>query len=364
MSRSPASPDHSRLGGLDLLRLVAALLVVLFHYTFHGPGFYDLTWVSLPEVSPITKYFNFGVPLFFTISGFVIAYSAEGRTVREFLIARAARLYPGFLICMTLTFVAVALFGGLRLHTTSLQWAANLFIVAPAFKQPYMDPVYWSIAVEVMFYAWVAMAISFGIFERRLPTIAAGWILISFANEQIFNVEAIRRLLITNYSGYFSSGLMLYALFRGQRSTTNCCLLCLATLLGAFQADWNADWLRERGVELSSWIEMSLGGSATAIVGLFVVMRQIPLRPKLVLAVGGLTYPLYLIHQMIGYVIFNHLEGFAPPSVMILGMIIVMIAISWTIYKFIERPAQSRTKVFLSKILNAEQRSPDGLRAH
>src|SRR6185295_17219947 len=99
--------------------------------------------VALPWLTPVAKYGFLGVPVFFVISGFVIAYSAEGRTATGFAIARFARIYPGFLFCMTLTFFALVVFGAPRFSTSFWQWTANLAIAAPQFGQRYMDSAYW-----------------------------------------------------------------------------------------------------------------------------------------------------------------------------------------------------------------------------
>ena len=94
----------ARVQALDLLRLVAVLGVILFHYGFRGPTAFNVTHVAVPELTWIARYGFLGVPIFFVISGFVIAYSAEGRTATTFAIARFSRIYPCFLFCMTLTF--------------------------------------------------------------------------------------------------------------------------------------------------------------------------------------------------------------------------------------------------------------------
>jgi peptidoglycan/LPS O-acetylase OafA/YrhL len=80
-----------------------------------------------------------GVPVFFAVSGFVIAYSAEGRTPIGFAIARFSRIYPTFVLCMTLTFAATLLFGAGHFEVMPAQWFANLFIAAPLLGQPYVD---------------------------------------------------------------------------------------------------------------------------------------------------------------------------------------------------------------------------------
>jgi peptidoglycan/LPS O-acetylase OafA/YrhL len=82
------------------------------------------------------------VPAFFVISGFVIAYSAEGRTAVGFAIARFSRIYPTFVFCMTLTFLALLMWGPPQFKETLAEWVANFFIAAPALGQPYMDAAY------------------------------------------------------------------------------------------------------------------------------------------------------------------------------------------------------------------------------
>jgi peptidoglycan/LPS O-acetylase OafA/YrhL len=77
---------------------------------------------------PVAKYGFLGVPAFFVISGFVIAYSAERRTAVGFVIARFSRLYSTFDFCMTLTFLAILMWGPPHFKATPAQWFANLFI--------------------------------------------------------------------------------------------------------------------------------------------------------------------------------------------------------------------------------------------
>jgi peptidoglycan/LPS O-acetylase OafA/YrhL len=209
---SAAKKDRRRFEGLDLVRFVAAVLIVLYHYSFHGPGAFDLTWVSLPAIAAVTKYFYMGVPLFFVISGFVIARSVAGRSVSEFVRARVARIYPTFLLCMTITFIASELFGKPEIDVSIGQWFANLFIAAPLLKSQYMDSVYWSIVYEVIFYCLIAGFMWFGLMERRLDEAVALWLLISCANEMVFGSELLRRVLITNYSAFFASGMLIFSM--------------------------------------------------------------------------------------------------------------------------------------------------------
>jgi peptidoglycan/LPS O-acetylase OafA/YrhL len=183
-----------RVQALDLLRLVAVLGVVLFHYGFRGPTAQGITHVALPELASFARYGFLGVPIFFVISGFVIAYSAEGRTAIGFAIARFARIYPGFVFCMTITFLATLVFGAPHFETSLAQWAANLFIAAPGLRQPYMDSAYWSLVYEIVFYAWVAILIAVGVFRPHINVVVLVWLSISLLNELVLESIVIRKI--------------------------------------------------------------------------------------------------------------------------------------------------------------------------
>ena len=356
--RSPSiKSGHGRVEALDILRLFAALSVVAFHYSFRGAGADNMTWLSLPALIPVTKYGFLGVQLFFVISGFVIAYSAEGRNAREFVVARVARIYPGFLACMTLTFVITLAFGAPRFQTSITQWLANLAIVAPALKQPFMDGVYWSIVYELVFYAWTTVIIAGGLFPRRLPLIVVVWLAISMANELILSSNAVRRLLVTDASGFFAAGLLLYALYSGRRGAAVWLLLAAATLVGALQANGDADWVRNHfAIALSPLSVMIISVAAVALVGGCLLLRRLPLPANILLAAGGLTYPLYLLHQMLGFIAFNRLQGVASPPILVLATLAVIVVLSWAIYRYVERPGQRAIRTMVGQILRVPPR--------
>jgi len=75
--------------GLDLVRFAAALIVTLFHLAYFGwhktssaPADFAL---KLSGVGSIFSSGWVGVPIFFVLSGFVIAFSATGRTAEQFV---------------------------------------------------------------------------------------------------------------------------------------------------------------------------------------------------------------------------------------------------------------------------------------
>lgn len=94
MSVGPANAPGRELEGLDLLRIIASLGVVFYHYgDYLSPGFWP-AWIALPIIP-----FRLWVDLFFVLSGFVISYVyapriGHGFGYGRFLQKRLARLMP------------------------------------------------------------------------------------------------------------------------------------------------------------------------------------------------------------------------------------------------------------------------------
>src|SRR5688572_13967921 len=85
---------------LDSLRGIAALCVVLFHFTFG----YDNGLKILEEGKFYFTYGYLGVHLFFLISGFVILMTLEKtKSSADFFVSRFSRLYPAYWTAIILT---------------------------------------------------------------------------------------------------------------------------------------------------------------------------------------------------------------------------------------------------------------------
>jgi peptidoglycan/LPS O-acetylase OafA/YrhL len=326
---------------LDAMRLVAVLGVLLFHYGFQGPTGIDGKLVALPELGASARYGFLGVPVFFVISGFVIAYSAEGRSAVEFSIARFARIYPTFLLCMTVTFLAVLLFGSPQFQASFGQWAANLLIAAPGSR--YVDSAYWSLVVEAIFYAWVALFVWLGLFQRRMDVIIAVWLGISLLIEMTLDTHWINKLLVADYSGFFATGILLYQLRKGRRDLVLQCLLATSVMVAVYQAAHNLDWLRaETSAPFDDVIVAAICLASIIIIMLATHIRELPVGSSVLLAIGGMTYPLYLLHQQLGYVLVHRLGG--EPYLVAGLVILLVVGISWAMWRFVERPLQSFVK--------------------
>src|SRR5579884_4027712 len=102
---------HERFDGIELLRFVLALGVVIFHYYFWAPHKGLIAYAPPTSRGDALVYFMFGVEAFFAVSGFVIILSAANRRPIDFLIARAARLGPTLLAASSITMITYILLG-------------------------------------------------------------------------------------------------------------------------------------------------------------------------------------------------------------------------------------------------------------
>ena len=349
----------TRLAGLDLLRLFAALAVLLFHFGYAGPT-RSLMQTGFPELAAVGKYGFLGVDLFFLISGFVIAVSAQGRTWSQFGVSRLVRLYPAHVFCMTVTAIVLASVGSTAAlppaPTTFVQWLANLTMFAPAFGQPFMDGVYWSIVIEIVFYGWVGVFMALGLFQRRLLTIIAVWLAIAFVNESLYQWRPLRLALITEYAGMFASGILIHRIRAGERGLATFALLGFAVVLGALHA-FEAQRVVARfygdTVDVGlMWL--LLGGVYAVFCGALYVSRRLPSTP-LVLTLGGLTYPLYLVHQSAGYVLIDRM-ALSMGRWAALGLTVAAaVAVAWIAYRFVEPAGRDVLKRAMRNLLAAQQ---------
>lgn len=359
MSRN-APHSNDRLATLDLLRLAAALAVVAFHYLYRGAVGEPMLDIAFPEAERLAIFGYLGVNLFFLISGFVIAWSAEGRDFKGFAIARFVRLYPGFLVCMTVSFVVLALAADPRWPVQSGQFAANLAIFAPALGKPFVDGVYWSIVLEIVFYGWVALALLLGVFERWKLPLVTGWLGLCVLNEFLLHSGALRMVFLTEFGPWFAGGILMHHLWSRGPSAEALMLLFASFLVSCNMLAIAQGWMDihyGRSIGLGALVAANLAMHVLLAAALF-ARGLVPASP-FVLALGGLTYPLYLIHQNVGYLALNALSGSVGRWGAAALVTAAMLLLSWAIWRFVEIPLRPG----LTRALRAAAaRLPDGKR--
>lgn len=326
-----------RLSDLDVLRLVAAIAVVLYHYAFRGFAADGLSPMPYPLLAPVAKYGYLGVEFFFMISGFVILMSAASNDLRHFVASRIARLYPAFWISCTLTFAVILLAGAPRFTATWPQFWSNLTMFSYLRHVPPIDGVYWSLYVEMQFYLMVGAVLFFRQIHRAEAFLWL-WALASAA--MLVRPEAnIKYYLVTDHAPYFIAGACFH-LIRVGNATTSRVVLVLLTLvmalhlelkrLGAAQAYYD--------VAMSPAVCVLLVLSFYAIFAAIAAGRQFFKASRFTRVAGATTYPLYLIHQNIGFIAFHNLYPQWNAHLLLWGALLAMLLSAFAIHRFVERP--------------------------
>lgn len=158
-----ARPAHAkRLAFLDALRGVAAMWVVIFHIGEGGQA--AALQAALPGWlnTAIFPSGHFGVPIFFVLSGFVIALSIGDDAVDlpyigRFALRRAIRLDIPYWasIAVTLGFVAAKSAiqtGTPATNATVGQVLAHMFYLQDFLGVRSINTVYWTLCFEIQFY--------------------------------------------------------------------------------------------------------------------------------------------------------------------------------------------------------------------
>jgi exopolysaccharide production protein ExoZ len=173
-----AAVSRRKLGFVQSLRAVAATGVAISHIVkeiFHGAE--AGTWV-LNEF----MLWQFGVDLFFLISGFIMYYITDSRSIGlgdawNFLMRRLVRIVPLYWFYMSL-FLLVGVLASDALHTAviSAPYIAKSYLFLPAVR-PGTDEIApfftlgWTLNYEMMFYAIYAVLIALSFRRTLLPIV-------------------------------------------------------------------------------------------------------------------------------------------------------------------------------------------------
>jgi peptidoglycan/LPS O-acetylase OafA/YrhL len=345
-----------RLYQIDLFRFIAAFMVVLFHYTYRG-FIANSSILEFAFLGSIFKYGYLGVDLFFMISGFVIYMSIENSNLLDFIKSRIVRLYPAFWICVTITAFVIYLFGGYIFSVNLKQYLANLTMLNGFFGIKNVDGVYWTLLLEIKFYLLIGFVLFFKKIKKYYMTsFIIGWLIVSYSQFVInfddhIILKIIRDFLIFNYSSYFIAGIVMYKMFKEGQILKFFPMLFLCYILSIILALKKASSL---SILLDThFSEILIVSYLTVFYGAMFLMsinRLNFLNLSLFLRFGLLTYPLYLIHQNVGFIIFNEFGTLINKYLILALLITLVLFISFCINKYIEIPLSKKMAKLLNKI--------------
>ncbi|PZF59453.1 hypothetical protein DEI81_13765 [Curtobacterium sp. MCBD17_013] len=337
MSEGSAALDygHDRAGHrllpLDGLRGLAAIGVVLFHYLSNASRMYP----QLGERIGWAHAGQQGVRVFFIISGIVIMMSLRGSTPAKFARSRFVRLYPSYWVAIVITATVVAVVGLPGQQASPRDLILNFTMIQSAFGVQNVDGAYWTLSVELVFYVIAAVLWFSGLLtERRFPLTLYVWLAASF-----LLALASQALGLQGFGGVFQNlpwflvGIIALRIVEGDRRPSVIMLPAVAFLAGLY-----FDW--------ASVIGAAVGFT---IVLVTLMWRPLGLASRPMRALGWASYPLYLLHQNLGYILLLHLHAAGVPRwVAVCIAILFALALAFAFTKWVDVPLRSVVRSAIS----------------
>ena len=366
--------NQSQIFGIDFLRFFAAFLVMIYHLSF-------VSWASpynrgLPSANilqgyePLAPFVGtgwIGVPIFFVISGFVIAYTADGSSPMRFLKRRITRLGPGVWVCASLS-VPLLLMSGVGLTEVFKEFMASVLFV-PLVK--HVASSYWTLPVEIVFYSlifillcrngfrhveWLALIVGGGsafmwvVYWLR-SLIKLDWLgrIAGALGDRPFS-----RILLVQHGVFFSLGLLIWLISSfGWRTRW---MVAAGVFLGAGVLEIVAEtanssrWTgyhQSPGLPIAILL-LAIAGISASIAFRGAIGRTCCRHANTIRTIGLMTYPLYLIHQPFGeLVLLRLLEAGCPLAPALVAAILLTVGLAAVVAVWLEPPLQAVTKQML-----------------
>lgn len=364
---------------LDILRFVAAAFVMLFHYFSNSLAHND------DLLSRLIVHGYMGVELFFIISGFVIYNSlrlipdSDKLDWRAYLQSRFLRLYPLFWILCSITYLLTITIG--QEHLPFYKYLLNLLIINNGQTANMIDGSYWTLTIEILFYIYIGLY-SYIIGKKYIPYFLAGWLGYAYLSFYIPGLSEIllSKILLVRYAPYFIFGASLsYILeqyfkfgiiytkhsqlvlsFKNFKIYLSILLLPLS-YIATHYFSYKLNLLKQTQINMTNMFGVFNNETLTILNYIFLIfiittLSSIYIRnTKLIRAlqyIGLATYPLYLIHQKIGYLFISQWSEFGIINRYSISTAIIMILISLYIGVI-----DQDLRLYLSRIISGWRRT-------
>jgi peptidoglycan/LPS O-acetylase OafA/YrhL len=302
-----------RIRHIDVLRGVAAIMVAAFHL--------EKSSQLPPESFHYGGYGYTGVQIFFVISGFILPYSLfkahyRLRNLGVFLLKRVVRIHPAY-ISAILIGVALTIATGRTLEPIGALLAQLVFANGPL-GLPFSSAVFWTLAVEFQFYLLTGLVYPFVIKSNaRCLLLAAVSAALSFATDD--------EGLLIRWLPFFCCGMLIFN------------LRCTGMPRKVF---WPSIFALLALASISCGLPQSIAAASAALFILYADFNGETALHRILLFLGTISYPLYLIHWDLGRMalrLSRHVPGVA--EVPVLAGLAFSILCAWLLSELVEKPS-------------------------
>jgi peptidoglycan/LPS O-acetylase OafA/YrhL len=321
-----------KIEAIQSLRGLASLAVAWFHLTERA---------TYRPLNLSGMYGGRGVDVFFVISGFIIPYALSRsnyklRDFRTFIIKRIIRLEPPYfisiLIVLTL-FLSTIVPPWLRgePHETfvinGIGLALHLGYLNGYFGYAWLNPVYWTLAVESQYYLLIGLL---------FPLLASHrtWLrVVTFVTLGSLSLFYTSKPYIGNFVFLFLMGILTWQFRSGLVNNWAYVVVLI-------------------GLIFCSYMKANVASTVAGMIAISVILlgRSVGfLKSRILLALGDISYSLYLVHFSVGIHFINVYKskvfaGGAPSPTSEALMIFLALAVSlfsaYLCYKLVEQPAR------------------------
>jgi peptidoglycan/LPS O-acetylase OafA/YrhL len=287
---------------IQCLRAVAAVLVVLFHL---GIALASAKYFAVAPLESLLQFGKSGVPVFFVLSGFIIAWvhaNDFGRPERlsGYIRRRAVRIYPAYFIVFAVTYLFLwispqtraAAPHDLAILIKSLALIPQDKTVVGGTGAPVLI-VAWSLQYEICFYALVALTIVSRALGLLVVTLLAANFIYCHAGHCTFP----RSFFANDLFLLFGLGVVIAHLIRGRRWLQRPRLLACVAAAGFLACAMLETTL---GPESFAVDRSLVYGGFSGVLLLALVQAedagQLTIRRRWPVLLGDASYALYLIH--------------------------------------------------------------------
>ena len=318
------SAPSSKIIFANQLRGLCVAGVLLIHYTVVATYMRrDVAWVIATPILPLPAFDvvgtvyppwfdlgKFGVGTFFLISGFVIPFSLCRATAFRFLLARALRIYPTFWLALLAERAAIAAssaYWHIQAPFGLHDYIINGLLIRDVLGAPSVDWVSWTLCIEVKFYVLAAVLRPLILEYRAWPLIGvmAGALALKILwiqNPSLLPAEVVTG---TMFLGFIAIGTQFHYLLQAGISAGRCAL-CVLAMLAMFLIDYRLGPTRSEYFD--SW-RVVVSYSAAVLIFALCYAARARFRPnRLFDALAAISYPLYLVHAVTGFVILSFLQ--------------------------------------------------------
>jgi peptidoglycan/LPS O-acetylase OafA/YrhL len=335
---------------LDAIRGIAAMAVVLQHILWYQSAnfenFFSTVW------SPG----RFGVVAFFLVSGFIVPRSLEHRgNVTEFWVARFFRLFPPY--WFSLLFIGLLPLAGIPGLTpvdlgSGKAWVANLTMMQGFVRIADINPVAWTLGLEMVLYVAITFAYIKG-FLKKTWFIAMS-LLGLMAVASIFLPLVLHIRFPAGASAVFGAiiaGLALFRWFSGELKKFEGLTimgLCIVVTIASSFVNYHSVRSTIDFLQPTQFCAILSAITGYGFFLFFLKFRDLKF-PAWTLWLGQISYSLYLLHPIALALIPHNGNSFVTVPLQ-LGLSVVL---AWFGYECIEVPsiamAQKRLRTIARK---------------